>query len=539
MGILKTCAEQVFGEDTSEDEMAEFVDEIKRSPDRRDTLVQFLPEQNPVYLNRGTNEVIRMRGYVLAAFEQVGMPEDALPYVLEELETGRDAYLVAAAAKALRGIDNPTCEVIPFLFKAIENIKYIDDSLSFESYKPRWPVANPTTALKELFITFGCLGARARSAVSGLETLLEDRRHAFSSTVRAEIEKAIERIHAEETAVDANCCTLPKSFGPLVDCFRLGRSNPFSIATVELEDQDGNVLKFGDFFSRTPSIVVFFYSRCNNPDKCSLTVTKLARLQQAITEAGLESQLKTAAMTYDPAYDLAPRLKAYGENRGVRFSDDDRMLRARNGLKEIESYFDLGVSFIGSIVNRHRIELFLLDDKGNIAFTLARLQWNVHEVLDLARSLLITDNHSVESARQLEHGSYARAVSNGMLSAMPPVLMAFFPKCPLCWAAYLSAFGIPSLLSIPYSPWVPYVLMILMLMNLILLYNRAKRRNGIGAFYLSISGVFIQLVLGIYFGMQYASYLGAAMIISGSLLSSLTSGISFLPYSLINRIRNR
>jgi protein SCO1/2 len=62
--------------------------------------------------------------------------------------------------------------------------------------------------------------------------------------------------------------------------------------------------------------VVFFYTRCDNPNKCSLTVTKLARLQKSIVEEQLEGLLRTAAITYDPAYDLPPRLKAYGDNRG-------------------------------------------------------------------------------------------------------------------------------------------------------------------------------------------------------------------------------
>jgi protein SCO1 len=68
------------------------------------------------------------------------LPDAALPYVLEELENGRDAYLVAGAARALRGLDTPTSRVVPFLFKAVENIRHIDDALTFESYKPRWPI---------------------------------------------------------------------------------------------------------------------------------------------------------------------------------------------------------------------------------------------------------------------------------------------------------------------------------------------------------------------------------------------------------------
>ncbi|HEX8635314.1 MAG TPA: SCO family protein [Pyrinomonadaceae bacterium] len=538
----ETDWEPVFDEHTSEDEVAGFVAAVKRSPRRRDALVRLLPEQNPLYLNRGANEVIRLRGYVLAAFEQTGMPEAALPYVLEELENGRDAYLVAAAAKALRSFDRPTTELLPFLFKAVENIKYADDTLTFESYRPRWPAAHPTTALKELFITFGCLGAHARSAVADLENLLENRRDAFSASVRAEIERAVERIRADETDIGADCCTLPKNLNLLAERFRRGRPTPASMAAVEFEDQDGNVLTFSDFFSRRPSIVVFFYSRCDNPHKCSLTVTKLARLQQAIEEAGLDGQLKTAAITYDPAYDLPPRLKAYGQNRGVRFGADKRMLRSRNNFKELENYFDSGVSFIGSIVNRHRIELFILDDKGGIAYAFTRLQWEVREVLDLAASLLENAHRPAQTAKPLKVAApppaYARTVSNSILNAAPPLLLAFFPKCPLCWAAYLSAFGITGLQGIPYSPWALYVLIILMLSNLVLVYRRATRMKEFAAFYLALSGTLIALVSNLYLRLDYASYLGAAMIFSGSLLSSLPSKRNFLLLPLINRGQN-
>jgi protein SCO1/2 len=161
-----------------------------------------------------------------------------------------------------------------------------------------------------------------------------------------------------------------------------------SISDIELEDQVGNTLTFGTFFSCKPSIVVFFYTRCDNPNKCSLTVTKLARLQKAIGEEQLEGLLRTAAITYDPEYDLPRRLKAYGENRGVTFSDDNRMFRARSGFRELQEYFQLGVNFTGSTVNRHRIELFVFDSRGEITATFTRLQWDVQDVLEQAKALL-------------------------------------------------------------------------------------------------------------------------------------------------------
>jgi protein SCO1/2 len=297
-----------------EDEIAGLVEEVKRSPGDRDSLVDLLPEWHPLYAGRSTNETVRLRGYVLAAFEDVGLPEAAIPYVLEELESGEDAYLVAAAAKALRGLARPTSEVVPFLFKAVDNIRSRDDALTFESYKPQWPLSRYTTALEEIFNTFGWLGASARCALAGLEALQADRHHPFSTRTRAAIEDALDRIRSGKAAADTGCC-LPS----ISNRHGERRRGSGSVADIELQDQDGEIFRYGDLFSQTPSIVVFFYSRCSNPNKCSLTITKLARLQQAIRQAGLEGRIKTAAITYDPGYDLPQRLKAYGENRGVRF----------------------------------------------------------------------------------------------------------------------------------------------------------------------------------------------------------------------------
>lgn len=505
-----------FGEETPEEELAALVDDARRMRGRGNELARLLPEQHPLYRNRSANAIIRIRGYLLAAFEQTGTPEAVVPYILEELESGTDAYLVAAAAKALRGLDEPPPGVVQFLFKAVDNIRGWDDTLTFESYKPRWPVAAPTTALKELFITFGSLGARAREALPGLERLLAEGTKSFTAPVRAEIENALGRISADESEEDVSCCTLPKGFGLLARCVGRGGLGRVPTARVELEDQDGRPFTFGGFFSGKPSVVVFFYTRCSNPNKCSLTVTKLARLQRAIEEAGLGGRLKTAAITYDPAYDLAPRLRAYGLSRGVRFGNDDRIMRARSGFKELADYFNLGVSFAGSIVNRHRIELFILDGRGRIVYTFARLRWDVDEVLSIAGSLL---EEGGRAAR------LARAASRHLFSASPPLLAALFPKCPLCWAAYLSALGITGMEGVRYAPWALFVLVLLMPANLYLIYRRARHRDWNHPFYLSAAGVCVALV-GLYFNAPYASYAGAAVILFGSLLNSLPSNVT-------------
>ena len=169
-----------------------------------------------------------------------------------------------------------------------------------------------------------------------------------------------------------------------------GRAGPPSGAA--LQDQDGRSLTYAEFFSQTPSIVVFFYTRCDNPNKCSLTITKLARLQRARRQRGLQRLLQTAAITYDPDYDLPPRLIAYGQNRGVVFGDGDRFLRTKTGFGALREYFELGVNFGQALVNWHRIELFILDREGRIAVTFTRLQWDVQDVIDHAHALVTPES---------------------------------------------------------------------------------------------------------------------------------------------------
>jgi protein SCO1/2 len=205
--------------------------------------------------------------------------------------------------------------------------------------------------------------------------------------------------------------------------------------------------------------------------------------------------------------------------------------------KERPGRFDfINRSKSASIVNRHRVELFILDDKGRVAATFARLQWDVQEVLGQAKALLRDGGNedATHPQQDIQHPPvFRQTMSASLFSMILSFLVAFFPKCPICWAAYMSVFGIAGLQSIPYSPWLLPVFILLMLTNLLLIYKRAKQRRGIEAFYLSLSGTLVILTLGLYFKLPYISYLGIALIFAGSLLSSLPFKTSFKLKSFI------
>lgn len=363
--------------------MAAFVDEIRRRPERRDELATLLPQGHPVYAGRGANQTARIRGWILASFETVGLPDAALPYVLEELESSRRPYLVAASAKALRGYPRPQAELAGFLLAAIPNIQYHDDALSFDSYRPDWPLDRYTTAVEEVLGSLEALGAHAESAVAelrGMESnpIWNERTRCRLGDVVRSIESA-----AEAAATDAGpgaCCALPSARR---ETSRVSGTpgDPAQMAEVEFEDQNGDRASYGEIFRDKPTAAAFFYTRCENPNKCSLTVTKLGQLQQAIDDLGRRGGVRVAAVTYDPGYDTPERLSGYCSNRGFRFDDDNRAWRADpNRFDAVRGFFELGANYSGSVVSRHHIELYLVDGEGRIRTRYANLQWSVDEV---------------------------------------------------------------------------------------------------------------------------------------------------------------
>jgi protein SCO1/2 len=463
----------------------------------RAELVALLREAHPVYRERGSAAITRMRGWVLLALERVGVTDDELVYVLEELDNGHDAYLVAAAARALRSYARPQASFVPVVQKALATIRYSDEAVTLHQYSGYAFSAHGTTAARELRAT---------------QRWLKAPRHA--------------------------CCSVTTNVGTLAHPTPNARDqSPIASVDVPLEvrfeDQDRTPVEFTQFFRGKPTVVAFFYTRCNNPQKCSLTVSKLGRLQDLLRTRGLSQRIRTAAITYDPAFDLPHRLRAYAHERGVRFDADHRVLRATEHWDVLRAYFDLGVNFIGSIVNRHRIEVFVLDAQGRIAASFKRLQWNEEDVLAQAAKLLQSPDDRGDSNRPLSglgrsDGAHDQpvarsstlmrgSVSSASLGTLAAFAAVFFPKCAMCWTAYLSVLGIAGLERIPYAPWLLPIFIALMVVNIASLWPGP--RGDVLPFALSVAGAQVILVLGIGCEVPGAAPLGLVLSAAGSFLA--------------------
>jgi protein SCO1/2 len=498
----------------TEPEFAALISAIAADNKRHHELTELLHEDHPLYDQRGAATIVRMRGWIIYTLSQLRVSEEALVFVLEELDTGVEPYLIAASARAVRAYPRPSSSLAPFLLRAITNIRYRDDPVAFEEYGEFFSESEETTPLHELFCSLESLGSHARVVLNDLIALRKDPR-GLSRRRLADLDKAIAAISGSDSVADS-CCELPSFLKERFSWGLTSRSSSQPIESVVFEDQNSELVTFGEFFKGRPTITAFFYTRCDNPLKCSLTITKLARIQKLLSERGLAEQINTAGITYDPEFDSTERIRGYGEHRGLRTSDNHRMLRARDGIDSLRRHFKLGVNFIESLVNRHRIELYLLDSKGRIANVFERIHWNEEEVVSRAVELL-----KEESAASAPKQS--SKATTPLMGTFASLALAFFPKCPICWAAYMSVFGIVGLDRIPYSPWLQPVLAVVMLINLGSVWLRARSTFRMLPFYLASAGAILLITSKLVQGFEKATLAGVALTVAGSLLSSLSS----------------
>jgi cytochrome oxidase Cu insertion factor (SCO1/SenC/PrrC family) len=369
-------------------EVAETVVAIRRAPGRREELVALLAEQSPIYRGLSAGEAERIRGFILASFEKTGLPQSALPFILEELQTGINPYTVAAAARALRGAAETSDDIFALLVAAAVRIASNDDNIQFETIDPGDRAAPRTGALTEIIRTIAASGPRARSLWEPIDAMAS-RSHVSPEAMMA-IEQARRTLSGE--ANEHCCCAAPPPLALPT------KSQAFrNVDDLVLEDQSGETFKYADFFHGRPSIVTFFYTRCMNPEKCSLTVGKLAALQRRLAAIDLGSRINVGAFTYDPAYDHARRLQIYGMERGFRFDDRNRFIRTVGSFEAIQAKFDLGVGFGAATVNRHSVELLILDAKGEAAREFRRVQWDETEVVAAVRDIA-SPRHAAQHA---------------------------------------------------------------------------------------------------------------------------------------------
>ncbi|WP_298754882.1 SCO family protein [uncultured Psychroserpens sp.] len=497
---------------STDKEIASTINLLRKGNLPRSLLVDLLSERHLIYQGKSNYEVNRIRGYVMASFSEVGLPDSALNYILDELQNGRNAYMVGAAARGLRGAKYTKTQYVSFLIQSIYNLKYHDDSFDLTVFKPEWPLENPSSGRLEIFRTLQWLKGYAKGVLPELRSYLNNTKD-FAPDLQEEIRKTINIIEADERELNLSCCEIESKKSIGTSRFWKSIHNIRNIGNLKVQNENGKTQTLEDIVNKKPTVIAFFYTRCMNPNKCTLTINKMGWLQKKLIQNGLDDKVNLLAFTYDPEYDTPTKMRVFGENRGMVFGSNVHVLRTRPKQFDILSdFFQLGVNHVASTVNQHRLELFLLDHNGKIKITYTRLQWKAESVFkDIEK--LFKKNSPIKWINNLK---------NSILQTLFPVLLIFFPKCPVCWGVYLSAFGISSLQSIPYSPWLIPFIFIVILINLFIMYRKSKIRNGLIPFWISLTGGVLILIPGYLLSNEVISILGVFLILIGSLLNSLS-----------------
>jgi protein SCO1/2 len=356
----------------------------------RRELLPLLREDASIYRGRGTTETERLRAFVMAGIARAGLADELMPYVIEELETGTSPYTIAAAARAARSASSLPEETAGFLLGAIDRIRHLDEYVHLDIY-PAPPGAGATTAIAEAIKTLAVAGPSGRAAIKSLFDRAADGGY-FSPSVVTLLEAALDE--DKEPRTSHTCCEHGAQ-AIAAEPQPVARSTA-GLSQIELQNQDGIRTSFGQIFGGRTSVIVFFYTRCMNPDKCSRSISKLARVHRLIGQNLADSTAMVAGITYDPEYDLPERLRRYGADRGMCFGERCQLFRSTGPFAVIRDGLQLGVGYGSSTVNRHRIELIIVDPAGRIVEFNVRRLWDEHEVAD---ALAIVDRNEADLPR--------------------------------------------------------------------------------------------------------------------------------------------
>lgn len=114
------------------------------------------------------------------------------------------------------------------------------------------------------------------------------------------------------------------------------------------------------------------------------------------------------------------------------------------------------------------------------------------------------------------------------------MFVAFFPKCPFCWAAYLSLLGLAGT-SITYKPWMLPLAILLLVLNLASMYF-SKNRHQLRPFWLSVIGTLLIISNRLWFDSTVVIILAGTILVFASIWNALPKRMAISINYYINSI---
>lgn len=114
-----------------------------------------LNSKHPFYLGKSSEDISTCKGHLFSMFEKVGTDKKAVPFLVEALEISSSPFLVAAAAKGIRGLSQSIPQLARILIEGFYSIQSADQKINLGDSSIE---DNNTTAVKEILLTLKWFG---------------------------------------------------------------------------------------------------------------------------------------------------------------------------------------------------------------------------------------------------------------------------------------------------------------------------------------------------------------------------------------------
>ena len=358
-----------------------------------EVLSSLLSHQAAIYQERDKWQVLRLRAYLFATLSDIGFPDSALPMLVDALayvDERMSAVEFGAAVHAVGGLGEKGRPFIPFLLRTVTE-RFAEEEFSLERYEAAYPPEEATTVQLEVAKALAAVCTPAdeealttlRSVASGSGTDAP-----WDPRFVAAAAEAVRRIEAKPGAGGffQRAKRLVSSTEPAEDLYRSSLFEPerrfrlLSLEQARVVDHQGQTYPLSELIDR-PVLITFFYTRCQNAQKCSATIARLALLQRELIREGMSTKVRLLAITFEPEFDTPRRLRRYAVDRGLSLGQNALAIRLEPGAHEaLLKDLDTPVCYNAGWVNSHGVEAVLVDAKGRLARKYWSWGWE-HEVV--------------------------------------------------------------------------------------------------------------------------------------------------------------
>lgn len=152
-------------------------------------------------------------------------------------------------------------------------------------------------------------------------------------------------------------------------------------------DQDGQSIHLDQFRGKAV-LITFIYTRCPLPDYCIRMSRNFAEIHRGLAaKPGIYAKTHLLTVSFDPAHDTPKVLRRYGEtyiggnDPGKAFAHWSFAAPPEAELKQVEEFFDVGVTPAANGTLNHSLSTVLLGKDGTILEWYPSNNWNPADVL--------------------------------------------------------------------------------------------------------------------------------------------------------------